>query len=83
VSAFGARAVSRGQRDGFVEEEQRRIAVGIPLSDSAAPERQSTDDPGLVLMISHDVAGATALVQAAAVAHPRAAARHGDDVSQG
>jgi hypothetical protein len=33
-------------------------------------------------MIPHDVARAVAFVQATAVAHPRAATRHGDDLAQ-
>ena len=77
VSTFRARTVSGGQGDGLVEEEQRRVAVGLPLRHSAAPKRQHTGDPRLVLMTAHDVAGAASvpdLVQTTAIAHPGAAA---------
>ncbi|WP_264992097.1 hypothetical protein [Mycobacterium montefiorense] len=70
------------QRHGLVEEEQWRVPIGFPLRHPAAPERQHTRDPDLVLMVAKNVALTAALVQTPAVAHPGATTRHGNDLSE-
>jgi hypothetical protein len=50
--------------------------------DPTVPERQRAGDPSFVLMVTHDIPGASTLVQSTAISHPRAAAVHRDDLAE-
>src|ERR1700677_5188132 len=83
MTAFAAGALPGGERDGLVEEEQRRVATRMPLRHAAVPERQDAGEPCLALVVPHDVAGPGPLVQPAASAHPGTSRWRRDDVPAG
>jgi len=62
AAAFGAWAVTGGQRHGLVEKEQLGVVIGRPLRGMATLEFQQAGDPGFRLMVTHDVAGTATFV---------------------
>jgi len=78
--ALRARAVARGQGRGLVEEEELGVAPGRHDPAPAPLEPQHADDPALADPGAPDVS--IGVVQAAAVAHQRAAGRCRDQLAE-
>ena len=83
AAALGARTMACRQGERLVEEEERRVVLRVPLPDASAPELERARDPGAADVVTPDVPGAGAVVQAAPVARPGPSARGGDDVAEG
>ena len=83
AAALGARTVACREGERLVEEEQRRVVLRVPLPDASAPELECARDPGATDVVTPDVPGAGAVVQAAPVARPGPSPRGGDDLAEG
>ena len=75
--ALGARAVTGSQRSSLIEKEQRGVVAGRHRFARAALEVEHADDPASALILAHGVI--MLVVQAATIAHQRAARCGCDD----
>jgi hypothetical protein len=71
-AALGARSVSGGESDSFVEKKQFRVASFGHDNPVSSPELQNAGDPAPALETAHDFAFAV-MQGAASVAHHRSA----------
>jgi hypothetical protein len=78
--ALGAWAVTSGQRRRLVEKEQRGVVAGWHRCSHATLEVEHADDPAPALILAQRVI--LLVVQAAAIAHQRAARRGCDNIAE-
>jgi len=80
-AAFGAWSMSGGERDGFVEEKQFRIAIRGHHCAVPIPKFKNARDPPPALVAAHDFP--VGVVQCAtSVAHHRATSESPKDVAE-